>query len=102
MIPSEEGYDWDERFYPKLCFPMPEFFHVPQDAPEKVRQVLQQAFQLFWGNTAACANRLRVTVELLLDHVPIQRKKKGANGRFFNLSLHQRIELLQSREKWSR
>lgn len=98
MVLSEDGYDFEERFYPKQCFPMPEIFEIPHKAPDEVRQVLLQAFQLFWGNTGACANRLRVTLELMLNHEGIQKKKKGANGKFFELTLHQRIEILQSKE----
>ena len=37
--------------------------------------------------------RIRVALERLMDHLGVQRRKKGSKGKFYDLSLHQRIEI---------
>lgn len=89
---SEEDWDYDEYFVAKACHPMPEIIELPAKCPEDILMELRSAFSLFWSSPPACANRIRVSLEYLMNHVGIPKRKKGSNGKFFDLTLHARIE----------
>lgn len=92
----EDGEDfedyYEETFSPKFCFPMPELISLPSGCPSAVVGELQNAFALFWSSPAACAGRIRVAIEFLLDHLDVPKQMKGKNRKFFTLNLHDRID----------
>jgi hypothetical protein len=77
---------------------MPAIMKVPEKCPDDVKQELQASFELFWGHPGACAGRLRVALECLLNHLGVAKKKKSANGKFTELTLHARIDAFAKRE----
>lgn len=89
---AERAYVWEEYFSPLFCQPMPCMIDIPAKCPEEVRNELQEAFALFWSNRAACAGRIRVALESLMNHLGVPKRKKEKNGRYFDLSLHARID----------
>lgn len=91
-IDAEGGYEWEKYFSPLLCQPMPCMIDIPSKCPEEVRDELQEAFALFWSNRAACAGRIRVALESLMNHLGVPKRKKQKNGNYFDLSLHARID----------
>lgn len=52
------------------------------------------AFELFWSDAGACANRLRIVVELLLDQLGIVRHGQKGKRKNARLDLSDRIDLL--------
>jgi len=48
---------------------------------------------LFWSDPSATANRVRVALEDLMDHLGIQKRRKSTKGKFDKLTLHHRIEI---------
>lgn len=80
-------------FQPHWCFPMPDIFELPKKCPADVAAEIRGAFSLFWADRSAAANRIRVALERLMDHLAIQTRRKNKKGRFDRLSLHQRIEV---------
>jgi hypothetical protein len=92
---DEEGNfeeDWEDRFQPLFCWPMPEIFVLPEKCPTEVKSELCAAFRLFWSDQAASAGRVRVSLERLMDHYRIPKRRKGQNHKYFDLKLHDRIE----------
>jgi len=89
---ADGGYEWEDYFSPMFCQPMPGMIDIPSKCPEDVRDELQEAFALFWSNRAACAGRIRVALESLMNHLGVPKRKKEKNGRYFDLSLHARID----------
>jgi hypothetical protein len=87
-----EEIDWADYFSPKICRPMPDIFDFPAKCPVEVTQELRAAFELLWSHHAACAGRIRVALECLMNHLGVSRRKKDKNGKFYDLQLHQRIE----------
>ena len=61
--------------------------------PDSVSNELRAAFRLFFADAGACAGRIRVALEKLMNHLGVQRRKKGSKGKSYDLSLHQRIEI---------
>ena len=91
---DEEGNqtsEWRVEFKPLLCWPMPDIFELPQQCPKEVRIELRAAFRLFWSDQAASAGRVRVSLERLMDHFGISKRRKGQKG-YHALKLHDRIE----------
>ena len=91
-------WEWEEFFSPKICLPMPDIFDFPTNCPEPVKAELHAAFALFWMNQAACAGRIRVALECLMDHLGVPKRRKDQNGRYFDLSLHFRIDAFAKKE----
>lgn len=85
----EEGYHLDLRplfFMPEL--PLIQSFG---DCPKQVRERIEAASPILWVDPSAAANRLRSAVEALMDHEGIPRRW-SANGKTYDISLHNRIE----------
>ncbi len=71
---------------------------IPAACPKDVREEVIAAFSLYWLDLAACLNRIRNAMELVLDNLKVPktaldraRKKKQ------RLSLHHRIEKLEKK-----
>lgn len=95
---SEEDWEYEAYFSPKMLCPMPDIFKFPAQCPEDVRSEMRSAFSLFWSNRAACAGRMRVALECLMSHLGVPKRKKGANGKFTELNLHARIDAFAKKE----
>lgn len=89
---SDDDWDYEDCFIPKACHPMPEIIELPKNCPNDVAYELKAAFSLFWTEKAGCANRIRVSLEHLMNHLGIPKKRKNSIGKFSELSLHARIE----------
>lgn len=89
---GETGYE--NAYYPKACLPMLDIFEFAEGCPDDVGKEMRAAFSLFWSFRAACAGRIRVALECLLTHLKIPKKKKSKKGKFYDLTLHDRIEEL--------
>lgn len=96
---SDQGdWDYDEYFLPMYCFPMPHIIELPQKCPDGIKNELAEAFSLFWANRPACAGRIRVSLESLMNHLGVPKKKKSKNGRYSELTLHARIDAYAAKD----
>ncbi|HYH81071.1 MAG TPA: DUF4145 domain-containing protein [Longimicrobium sp.] len=94
---AEGELELEEVYSPRFVMPMPDIIAIPAKCPEAVAAELRSAFRLFWLDTGAAANRLRVALEALLD-VPGIRRRQRVPGKIKDLSLHQRIIEYEKRE----
>jgi hypothetical protein len=94
----EEASEYFDTFTPHFCTPMPDIFELPKKCPTKVSNELRAAFALFWLDPSGAANRIRVALENLMDHLGIQNRRKNKQGQFDKLNLHRRIELFSITE----
>jgi hypothetical protein len=89
VVQGEEGEQiWADFYSPKSCFPMPEIFEIPTNCSDGVKAAVHAAFSTFWLNQAACAGRIRAALEFLMNDLGLPKRKKGVNGKYFHLSLH--------------
>lgn len=95
---TEDDWGYDDYFSPKICNPMPDIFVFPAKCPDDIKGELRGAFSIFWSNHAACAGRLRVALECLMNHVGVPKRRRGANAKFFDLTLHARIDAFAKSE----
>lgn len=79
------------RLNPTNFFPAPPIIALPEkEQYEEFHQLLKQSFPLFWLDRDACANKIRSSVEYLLDHKVIDIERwRGAR-------LEQRIKKLEN------
>ena len=89
---SDEDWQWEDYFSPLVCYPMPDMIQFPAKCPVDVQTELRSAFAVFWTNGAACAGRIRVALECLMDHLGVPKRRKGANGKYSDLNLHARVD----------
>lgn len=83
---------WEDYFEPMQCHPMPDIIELPNRCPSDVAHELRSAFSLFWAQPEACAGRIRVALECLMNSLGVPKRKKTTAGKFIELSLHGRIE----------
>jgi hypothetical protein len=93
-----------ESYYRPLFFSdAPHIIRIPERTPEAVAEELRGAFQLYWADPDACANRIRVSVEKLLTHQGIPRtngrKAVAAGKKRTFLTLHARIERFEAKNR---
>lgn len=95
---TEDGYQYEDYFSPEICLPMPDMFAFPAKCPDAVQEELRAAFALFWSQPNACAGRIRVALECLMDYLGVQKRRRDAHGKYFDLSLHARIDAFAKSE----
>lgn len=59
------------RLYPAAMHHAPPIVQVPPATPDSVRSEIEVSFSLFWIDLGACANRIRISVERILDELGI-------------------------------
>lgn len=71
--------DYEDRFFyalsPHGMFPAPPLATIPPQTPGAIANELKIAFQLFWIDLGSCANRLRISVEKILDELGAPKGK---------------------------
>lgn len=73
-------------------FPPPRIIQLPKTCPKEVKESLESSFALFWVENESCANKIRTSIEMLLDNLGVPRERLSNNGKTIHLSLGKRIE----------
>lgn len=83
--------DYVQNLYPRYFTPALQIIQLPDNdkLPEQVVNILVSSYSLFWLDLDACVNRLRSTLELLLDDMGVERRLKHDAKR--DMTLHDRI-----------
>jgi hypothetical protein len=68
------GSDVIEYLCPLSMFPAPPIIEIPPQTPSSVRKEIEKSFELFWLDLGACANRLRISIERIMDQAGIARR----------------------------
>ena len=92
---QEEEGPWDvlDYFLPTFFQPALHIIDVSinTNIPTSIRESLENSFSLFWCNYDACANRIRATLELLLDEMGVSRRSLKSDD---YISLGNRIKMI--------
>lgn len=94
--PDTEEHDVfeDKALVPKSMVPAPPIIKWPEKLDSVPRQHLFHSFELFWMDRGACAGRLRIFIEALLDQLGVVREGIKRNGKKGTLDLSERIDEL--------
>ncbi|XLS30536.1 DUF4145 domain-containing protein [Flavobacteriaceae bacterium M23B6Z8] len=94
-IPPHEMYKTLYKL--ELTEPAIQLFNIPEKVSDKVRNKLKESFKLFWIDKSACGNKIRASIEILLDDLKV-RKTRTKNRKRTKLTLHKRIELFKEKK----
>jgi hypothetical protein len=64
---------YSDYFGPRFFSHTPDIFDLPKKCPKEVKGHLRAGFKLFFSDQSAAANRIRVALENLLDHLSVPR-----------------------------
>ncbi|MEP9390378.1 DUF4145 domain-containing protein [Mesorhizobium sp. KR9-304] len=59
---------------PKTMYPGSPLIEIPKQTPASVADAIKQSFVAYWGDRGAAANRLRISVERIMDEESIPAK----------------------------
>ncbi len=78
-VQEDEEPGYKTALYIRGISPPLEMFKISNACPQPMADAIRSAFQIFWIDGAACAGRLRVALESLMDsnQIPILRKEGG-------------------------
>ena len=79
-------------FQPEFFSPSLKIFPLKNEYPARVKEILEKSFSLFLVDCDSCGNKIRISIEALLDELGIE-KENPKNDKTYNL--HQRIEKYQ-------
>ena len=105
----EAGYEYnpktdeaDPGYYeyltPTMFAPAIHVFNVHAEVPRNITRAIIESFKVYWADISACANKIRNTLELIMDFYKIP-KTHAEQGKRKPYSLHRRIELFKSEKK---
>jgi hypothetical protein len=93
-----DGAMYSDYFTPRFCVPMPAVIRIPLDCSDDVKLALAEAFPLLWTSPSACAGRIRVALERLMDQLHVATHTIGDGGKRRRMTLHARIKELGQTE----
>ena len=99
LIKEENTWGIVSTLLPKSFFPAPPIIAVSKELSNVTSAHLWVAFGLFWSDEAAAANRLRVTVESLLDDLNIPKTTITTKRKRVPLTLAARIDKLEAKKR---
>ncbi len=93
---DEFGWVITNAIVPLYIHPSPLLFHASENCLPEIKTEIEQASSLFWTSPSSSGNRLRVAVELLMDHLKVPSTQQTSNGKVEVLALHKRIVLFKN------
>jgi len=81
----------------KYIFPFVPIIHIPLKASDALRFEINSSFTLYWVDLKSCANKIRSSLELLLDAYKVKRTTLNKKNKRQKLSLDARINILKSK-----
>lgn len=88
---SEDAREFKLSFRPLYFNPSPLVINLPSECPQDVREELHKAFVLSWGDYYSAANRVRASVERLLDYLKQKKTTINKKHKRVSICLHDRI-----------
>ena len=83
-----EGYK--DVFYPLYFEPALNFFEIQENCPDEIKNEIKSSFALFWNDLPSCANKIRMSLEMLMNDQKV-KKSYVYGGKRKNITLHKRI-----------
>jgi len=85
----------EERLYEEFNLsyfnPPLHIFKIPDKSPDLIRKEIIDSFKLFWFDLPSCANKLRSSLEVLLNEEKLNKFFKKKNGKRKRYTLNDRV-----------
>jgi hypothetical protein len=82
LVSPHPSYELERKYQIRDIHPAILLIDVPDATPAPIKTALSSSFALYWRDPEACAGKLRMSVEGIVDHLGQPRKVRG---RFINL-----------------
>ncbi|MCC4298325.1 DUF4145 domain-containing protein [Aurantimonas coralicida] len=93
---EEFGWSFVSVLQPNSLSPAPRMINLPKNLPWSVIKQLRQVFALFWVDIGSAGNRLRTSLEGVLDDLQVPRQViDQKKGKMVDLDLNGRIQHLE-------
>ncbi|RAW01101.1 DUF4145 domain-containing protein [Pseudochryseolinea flava] len=86
-------------YSPRHFIPALHLFEIPKACPKEIRNEIIKAFGYYFGDTSACANRIRVALEFILTDQGVQKTVVNIKRKRESIKLHARIEMFKKDDK---
>lgn len=81
------------EYNPRFFYPYLHIIPLTQNIPKEVKEQIKLSFSHFFNDLSSCANRIRNSVELILDDLKAPKRFKDKNNKIKVFrTLHHRIE----------
>lgn len=88
------------QYIPKFFYPNLKLFRLEKEVPKEVAEQINLSFSLYFSDLSSCGNRIRNSIELILDDLKASRWKKTKANRIHHFTkLHDRIEHFSKKNK---
>lgn len=88
---SDEGNGIQNQIVPISFYPAPKIISIPKSCPKSISKTLNDSFGLYWIDLSSCANKIRTSIEFLMDDLKVEKTIHTKSGKCKNLILHDRI-----------
>lgn len=88
---SDHGSTYIEYFAPKYCSPPPAVFKIPEKTPDIIADEILQSFSIFFSQPNSAGNKIRTSIEILLDQQKVIKTTVTKKRKRVRISLHDRI-----------
>lgn len=79
--PNGQDRRYQKYYNPLYCYPTIEFFTIPDDTPDKVKNALLDSFSIAYTNHDSAVNKCRIALECLLKDLDLTQVDKYGNIR---------------------
>ncbi|MFY7938069.1 MAG: DUF4145 domain-containing protein [Flavobacterium sp.] len=80
-------------FIPLYVYPTIHIFEIPEKCPTIVKDGIIESFNIYWTDLESCANKIRISLEHLMDSFKIKKFTLSSQRKRIPLTLHSRINL---------
>lgn len=84
-----------EHIVPNYFNPPLEIIPIHDYYKTEIVNCLKESFKLFWIDNSACANKIRVTVETIMNEQKVAKTTKNKKGERIQNKLHNRLEIFE-------
>lgn len=84
--------DLFQTYSPLFFYPCLQIINISENCPIQLRRIIEQSFSLYWLDLDACANKLRIALEHLMDEKKVRKTQLTKKGKRMKFSLHKRID----------
>jgi len=92
--PSDLSIGIQKSINPVSFYPPPKIINIPKSCPDSVKALLNNSFSLYWLDISSCANKIRISIEVLLNELKVNKTKQVGSKRK-KMNLHERILLFK-------
>jgi hypothetical protein len=94
-LDGDDSYssEFDDIFVANYFSPPLRLFKIHEKCTTEISNQIVDAFALYWCDTSACANKIRIALEMIMNDHSVKRKYVSDKGKRKDVSLHSRIEV---------